>query len=246
MGFFRKTYDINKIKADKFLAYTHLGLGDHIVCNGLLNYFSESFDKIYLPVKSRDINNINYLYKDNQKIEVFKIEHSSEVEDINSFAKKNNLITLKVGFKKRKPPFNLSFYDQFGLPYSYSISKFRVPRDIKKEKSLYQHLKDVYKVKDRYQVVHNQSSYGKVSLQVNNELPTIFIEKETDLYKNIFLYSKVIKNATEIHCLDSSFLHLAERVETDAELIFHNIKKDGQRGADVHLVKNWKIVNYFK
>ena len=100
MGFFRKTYDINKIKADKFLAYTHLGLGDHIVCNGLLNYFSESFDKIYLPVKSRDINNINYLYKDNQKIEVFKIEHSSEVEDINSFAKKNNLITLKVGFKK--------------------------------------------------------------------------------------------------------------------------------------------------
>ena len=88
MGFFRKTYDINKIKADKFLAYTHLGLGDHIVCNGLLNYFSESFDKIYLPVKSRDINNINYLYKDNQKIEVFKIEHSSEVEGINSFAKK--------------------------------------------------------------------------------------------------------------------------------------------------------------
>ena len=246
MGFFKKTYDINKIKTDKFLAYTHLGLGDHIVCNGLLNYFSESFDKIYLPVKSRDINNINYLYKDNQKIEVFKIEHSSEVEDINSFAKKNNLITLKVGFKKRKPPFNLSFYDQFGLPYSYSISKFRVPRDIKKEKSLYQHLKDVYKVKDRYQVVHNQSSYGKVSLQVNNELPTIFIEKETDLYKNIFLYSKVIKNATEIHCLDSSFLHLVERVETDAELIFHNIKKDGQRGADVHLVKNWKIVNYFK
>ena len=94
--------------------------------------------------------------------------------------------------------------------------------------------------------MHNQSSYGKVSLQVNNELPTIFIEKETDLYKNIFLYSKVIKNATEIHCLDSSFLHLVERVETDAELIFHNIKKDGQRGADVHLVKNWKIVNYFK
>ena len=188
MGFFKKTYDINKIKTGKFLAYTHLGLGDHIVCNGLLNYFSESFDKIYLPVKSRDINNISYLYKDNQKIEVFKIEHSSEVKDINNFAKKNNLMTLKVGFKKRRPPFNLSFYDQFGLPYSYSISKFTVPKDIKKEESLYQHLKDVYKVKDRYQVVHNQSSYGKVSLQVNNELPTIFIEKETDLYKNIFLY----------------------------------------------------------
>ena len=37
-----------------------------------------------------------------------------------------------------------------------------------------------------------------------------------------------------------------ERMETNANLFFHNIKKDGQKGADVHLVKNWQIVNYFK
>jgi hypothetical protein len=246
MKFFKETYQINKIRNDKFLAYTHLGLGDHIVCNGLLNYFSESFDTIYLPVKSRDINNINYLYKDNPKIQVFKIEHSSDVQDINNFANKNNLIILKVGFKKRKPPFNLSFYEQFNLSYSYSISRFSAPKDINKEETLYQHLREIYGVKDQYQIVHNQSSYGKVSLQTNEGLPTIFIEKETDLYKNIFLYSKVIKNATEIHCLDSSFLHLVERMETNANLFFHNIKKDGQKGADVHLVKNWQIVNYFK
>jgi hypothetical protein len=246
MKFLKNTYEIKKIKTGKFLAYTHLGLGDHIVCNGLLNYFSESFDRIYLPVKSRDINNITYLYKDNQKIEIFKIEHSSEVEDINNFANKNNLIILKVGFKKRKPPFNLSFYDQFDLPYSYSMSKFSVPKDIKKEENLYQHLREIYKIKNEYQVVHNQSSYGKVSLQTNKQLPTIFIEKETDLYKNIFLYSKIIKNAVEIHCLDSSFLHLVERVQTNANLFFHDIKKDGQKGADVHLVKNWQIINYFK
>ena len=100
MGIYKDTYNINKIKDDKFLAYTHLGLGDHIVCNGLLNHFSESFNKIYLPVKSRDLNNVNYLYKDTNKIEVFKIEHETEVEDISSFAKKNNLTILKVGFKK--------------------------------------------------------------------------------------------------------------------------------------------------
>ena len=61
--------------------------------------------------------------------------------------------------------------------------------------------------------MHNQSSYGKVNLRTNEKLPTIFIEKETDLYKNIFLYIKIIENAKEIHCLDSSFLHLVERVE---------------------------------
>ena len=66
--------------------------------------------------------------------------------------------------------------------------------------------------------MHNQSSYGKVDLQSNKNLPIIYIEKETDLYKNIFLYLKVIENASEIHCLDSSFLHLVERVKTNAEL----------------------------
>ena len=94
--------------------------------------------------------------------------------------------------------------------------------------------------------MHNQSSYGKVELITNKKLSTIFIEKETDLYKNIFLYLKIIENAKEIHCLDSSFLHLVERVKTDAMLFFHNIKKDGQKGAELHLVKNWQIINYIK
>ena len=88
MRIFKNTYNINKILDDRFLAYTHLGLGDHIVCNGLLNHFSESFNKVYLPVKSRDMNNVNYLYKDNKKIQIFKIEHETEVEDISNFAKK--------------------------------------------------------------------------------------------------------------------------------------------------------------
>ena len=245
MRVYKTTYNLKKIKDNKFLAYTHLGLGDHIVCNGLLNHFSESFSKIYLPVKSRDINNLNYLYKDNDNVDVFKIEHETEVEDINNFAKKNNLTILKIGFKKRKPPFNLSFYEQFDLPYDYSLNKFKILRDEEKESSLYKHLKNTYKVEGPYQIVHNQSSYGKVDLQSNKNLPIIYIEKETDLYKNIFLYLKVIENASEIHCLDSSFLHLVERVKTNAELFFHNIKKDGQRGAEVHLVKNWRIINYF-
>lgn len=71
MRIYKNTYNTNRIKSDQFLAYTHLGLGDHIVCNGLINHFSESFEKIYLPVKSRDLNNLNYLYRVNHKIQIF-------------------------------------------------------------------------------------------------------------------------------------------------------------------------------
>ena len=121
---------------------------------------------------------------------------------------------------KKKATFNLSFYEQFNLPYNYSFNKFKITRDEEKEESLLKHLKNTYEVKGPYQVVHNQSSYGKVDLQSNKNLPKIYIETETDLYKNIFLYLKVIENAEEIHCLDSSFLHLVERVNTNAIFFF--------------------------
>lgn len=245
MNFLNTTYNINNIKKDSFIAYTHLGLGDHIVCNGLLNHFSEFFKEIYLPVKSRDFDNISYLYKNNPKIILFKIEHDTEVNDISSFAKSHNKKILKVGFKKRKPPFNKSFYDQFKLPYEISIEKFNFERNEIKEIELLNHLKNIYQVSDKFQLVHNQSSYGRVDLNVNNSLPIITIEKETDIFKNIFYYSKIIELASEIHCLDSSFLHLVERINTNAKLFFHNIKKEGQSGADVFLLKKWREIKYF-
>ena len=36
-------YSLNKIKQDEFILYHHLGLGDFIVCNGMVNYLSNKF-----------------------------------------------------------------------------------------------------------------------------------------------------------------------------------------------------------
>ena len=54
------------------------------------------------------MQNIRYLYKNNPKVKVFQIEHLSEIKDIKQYAKKNRL-SFKNSFKKRKPPFNVSF-----------------------------------------------------------------------------------------------------------------------------------------
>ena len=72
-----------------------------------------------------------------------------------------------------------------------------------------------------------------------NNQNRIFVTKNTDKFKNIFLYNDLIKNAKEIHCVNSSFLHLVERVDTSAKLFFHNI-----RGGRVFLKNNWKIIKY--
>ena len=90
-------------------------------------------------------------------------------------------------------------------------------------------------------MIHRSSSYGQVELGLDDSLPNIYIEKDTDIFNNIFLYTKLIENAEEIHCIDSSILHLVERIPTKSNLFFHPIKKQGQGTEKLELYKDWNI-----
>ena len=50
----------------------HLGLGDHIICNGLINHISVS-KKIYLICKLQYYKNIKYLYQDNNNVKIIPL-----------------------------------------------------------------------------------------------------------------------------------------------------------------------------
>ena len=117
-----------------------------------------------------------------------------------------------------------------------------IPIDEDKERSLEDHLIKEYKVSNQFMLIHQVSSYGKVDLNIESNLGKIYVEKESDIFKNIFFYRRVIENAKEIHCIDSSFLHLVERVPTNAKLYFHNHKTDTQKSEKLILMKDWKII----
>ena len=74
-----------KINANQIIIHHHLGLGDTIVCFGLVNKLSEMYDKIYLPIKDRYADMIKYLYKENKKIEFFEGKYGkSKTQNIKS------------------------------------------------------------------------------------------------------------------------------------------------------------------
>ena len=81
--------EFNKVEdvGDEFVLHHHLGLGDSIVCNGLVNYLSKEFKKIYLPVKGSIFSTIEYLYSENEKVDLFEISNENREEDIYKFAK---------------------------------------------------------------------------------------------------------------------------------------------------------------
>jgi hypothetical protein len=57
---------------------------------------------------------------------------------------------------------------------------------------------------------------------------------------SILRYVEALKNAEEIHCIDSSFLHLVERVETNGKLFYH--KGARPHSTDFNFKKDWTIV----
>ena len=236
------TYKLSKIKDDEFILYHHLGLGDHIICNGLVNYLSKEFNLIHLPVKTKNLKNVKYLYEENSSVNLFEI--TNEETDVKKYSDIHNLKILKIGFKKRGKPFNSGFYDQLNLPYSYSLKFFSFPKNTELEIKLTNYMKGEFNIGADYDLIHNESSIGNVQLKRISELNAIYVKKDLDIYKNIFLYRNLIQNANEIHCIDSSFLHLVERVDTSAKLFYHNVKNLDTKGANMKLIKNWEIIDY--
>ena len=228
---------------DSFVLHHHLGLGDSIICNGLVNFLSKKYKNIFLPVKENLLEKINYLYSENNKISTFCIKNESRDEDILKFADENKLKILKLGFESvGTASFNLAFYKQIGLPYRYTYKYFQLPYANDKEVELKEHLIKYYNVDpNNYSVVHNEYQWpgGVFDLKGVDQSNAIFVTRESDIFKNLFLYRRVIQDATSIHCINSSFLHLVERVKTNAKLHYHHLRKNR-----MHLSNKWTYVDY--
>ena len=250
-------YNLSEVRGDRILLYTHLGLGDAIICNGFINYLSlENNKKIQLIIDKKFINSIQYLYSENKNIELLPVElddvnnADSGVKEISSHL---GLKALKVGFSYYKGmKFYKAFYKQLNIPYKYSYKYFNQPRDMKKEEELYESLIDYYDVDPiNYNLIHSDASSAagekalrvgfsnNFELDINNNFKSIFVEKKSDIFGNLFFYNKVAENAKEIHCVNSSFCHFVDRIESNRNLYYHNV-----RGSKLDLKKKWKLVNY--
>ena len=133
-----------------------------------------------------------------------------------------------------KPPIIISAY------IKYSIKYFSIPKSESMQDNLMKHLIEYYKIKDnKFNVIHNESSGKKYELKNINGTNNIFVSKESDIYGNMLLYKKLIENAEEIHCINSSFIHLVERVNNIGKIYYHHIRK-----SKLFLKKRWKVINY--
>lgn len=206
--------------------YQHLGLGDHILCNGLIRSLVKPDCKYAMFVKPDDNNysSVSYMYRDLKNVEYIKAEDTNAVLilkkygiDLNDHVKTPNPNLHLIGFHwpDDKLTFEQNFYHQNNVPFENKWSKFFCERDSELEQKIYDH----YNINEDYIFVHDDHRF-KIN---ENRLPKGIrvIRPQLGLTNNVFAYAKLIENAKSVHCIESSFGFMVDGMGINREFYVH-------------------------
>ena len=245
----------------KIIIHHNTGLGDHLLCNGLVNYISTE-KKVYLISNKKNYSSIRYLYSENKNVRVVpifrnnKFEHyllkfvtlfNKELEQSSEklLSKIYSIILRKeilyIGFDDViYPEWDRSFYKILNLDFSVRYDFFNLPKKMPKKPK---------NVPNDFIFIQDVSSQGKYELKINSSKEKIFLGglKTKNFFENLFF----IYAAKEIHCIDSSLVHLVESITPNKhqKIFFHDVERYNQASipdARFKMRHNWTIVKYKK
>lgn len=163
---------------------------------------------ISIYLKLHNIDNVRFMYRDNQNIKVVEINNDTEMD---TYILTNRFDKIISSFLIGQKTFNYSkdfddgFYLMSGYDPKIKHDYFYLERDINEENRVYQELIDDNNISD-YIFLHEKKDEN-ITIdrdKINNDLPIIYADKK---YKTFSLL-KVIENAKECHIISSSFLSL--------------------------------------
>jgi hypothetical protein len=148
-------------------------------------------------------------------------------------------------YRKDKFSFAHSFYTYNNLDASFRIDKFNIYNDTEAEINVYNTF--IKKYGKKYILIHEDDTRNlKINrTKINNKtLPIINLNKISDTFVD---YTKIIKNASEIHLIDSSwsvFIYLLSYKDIKDKPIFLNESYFKLKGRDTNIYKNPTFSNW--
>lgn len=217
------------------MVYHHLGLGDHIICNGLVRHVLDKLNpsRIFLPTKVHNYITVAKMYWDKPQVVPCLVKTDDDVSLLPQIPLCEEI--LQVGFSRVRDDWDVSFYDTNGFPFEYRWSKFKIVRDNPRESALRQKL-GIGK-QEKFILVHNKGSNAEHDLKIETEYRKVFVQPVTDCMLD---WCELVESAEEVHCIDSSFVHLAQSLNVKRG-IFHNIRT---MNTSFSLDNSWETVDY--
>lgn len=192
--------------------YHHLGLGDHIICNGLVRYYREIYSIITVFCKPHNFANVDYMYRDDENIIILPIGEDS---DVLNYIKINKIEqdVIKIGFENMGAgsTFDEAFYSGQHIPFDYRFSKFHFLRNYEKENEVFN---NVNPENEDYIFIHGNIDRNKI----RKDLKII----DNPIEFGIFDIIKIIENATEVHLMESSIRCLVNSLKIDKPAFYYH------------------------
>lgn len=198
----------------------HLGLGDNLICLGLIRTISEvnPHKRFYLACLPSYFHSITWMFQESKNIFPVAVTRGREARQLAGFL---NATYQTIGIKnvdiKR---FDAHFYEEYQIPFEYRWTKSYVPAGPQSD-GLYSLLNPV---DEPYILVcRTESGNALFDLKISNphNYKVIEIHPATN---NIYDWVKLVKNAKEIHSIDTAFFHFVENTLygcTDKPLFYH-------------------------
>lgn len=223
---------------DNILIYHHLGLGDHLICNGLVrNICENNKNNFLLPAKKHNFQTVKFMFRDLNNLTVVSVDKD---ECVNSLSSEINCKVLTIGHQFLDPykQFDQSFYNQLGISFDKRWLSFFVQRDYDREVELYNR----HNIKNDFIFVHDDSDRGMTIeskyLQDKNIIRAD--RKQTNI---LFDYLSILENAKEIHCIESSFLFLVDSFNFKGKLFNHRYSRQYPENNTPTLRNKWNFLN---
>ena len=225
------------LKKKWIVVANNTGLGDSIVMNGSIRYFASIYDRVYVVCWDSRLKHIEFMYRDNDKIIPFVKPHPSSTRqarlrqesaykkirqdnpDVDIPPLRRCYFNKESQWLEQAKKLNLPestiwpkvFYSVQQVPYEERYKSYFLPRDIKKENDLFESLK----LPNKYAFVVRDSRKYSFDFSPPTDLPVIDPANYPWKDTLIFDWIKVIKNASEIHTVDTSWMHLIRMCKVD-------------------------------
>jgi len=224
-----------------------LELGDSIIINGAIRYFSSKYKNIIYVCKKANYNFISYMYRDLDNIiyyimpdkytkpylnyyvpindKIIKIFNTKNIRYINM----HNNLSITGDFIKRT-------YINLKLPSEIAYNYFKIVRNYERENTIYNKLINI--IGDKYIILIDDEKrnfmINKKYIE-NKKYPIFNISKNSnnnniklELIKsdNLFDYIKILENAVEIISIDTSIPWLIDIMNINVKTSIYSARQD--------------------
>lgn len=232
------------------LVVGHLGLGDQLICNGLVRCLATKRPLVLVACKRVSAVSVGFMYRNTCNIQLLVVENDADISPafgadpaVWSCFLRSGFDILALGLHRGSLPsgtiFADVFYDQAGVSRAARYSAFKVDRDAGLEALRCR------RSSDPYVFMHDDVDRG-FRLTVDSPLPVEHPGKPdgTPGSDNIFAFLGIMERAQELRLMDSCFAHLADLFDIGPgrRYLHCAAKNPSDRCEELFRQKGWQFV----